>query len=1285
MAEIKIKRSNVTGRVPTTSDLALGELAINTFDGKLFLKRNNGTDAVVEIGGSAAGVASFNTRTGAVTLSSGDVTGALGFTPLSNTTSYLPLAGGSLTGDVSLPFNILTAYSTQTEQVNTSNLSVSSSVYLDGAWELYHNSATENLELFHYNYTNAPQNLLINGNVAVHAGNVGSYAASTSHTHDYLPLSGGTLTGRTIVNVGGRALTVGGSPAGAPNAVIAAHDGYLEIVAGAGGATNKSGVVFHNPNISTSILEYVNTTSDAAYFNFRSDDVSWNVRVNNSIVLHASNISSYALPLSGGTLTGNLSINTGSVINFAGQSDTVGYNATSGLGTYIKGTGSTYIYGGGSFYDGTAQRALIHAGNKDSYTYPPASHTHSYLPLSGGTLTGELTIATGAATGLRINTSTGTQSLWVRAGYDTDGTATPAVSATNIQFQSSGSSGGTFSFVSGNTKALSIGSVVNSLVALQQAGNQVLHAGNYNSYSPTLTGGNASGTWPINITGSAGSVAATATTNLYSPNAATVVSGDAATAMPGTGNSLIHTLATGPSGNDGHIIGMSWANTTSVYGAQIWVDTDPTNRMAIRSRSSTGVWNGWSEVLTANNYTSYFPTWSSGVTGSHIVQRDGNGYIYANHVNFSTGETENPTINSFITSNGDGWSRKSSKSHVINQLSLLTASNWSNYVQIPYTGWPGSPGADANTFLGGSWLRSSFTYSNNAPWTGPLFSAPAGGYDMQINGQYSGHEFSIRSRNGDAGSWMSWKRILTDHNYNTWAPTLTGGGASGTWSINLNLGGSGHTITNNSWAGGAGYHGYQFNGGDYRFGFSSTSGVVSVYADGNFYATDSSHLVLHAGNYSSYALPLSGGTVGDLRTNFLSGGGGHSFGSSHYSMGKDYANGGWSHPHYSDLIIGYHTGIRIGAAYSGIRFYNNSPTTDANNDGNGDGGEALLMTIGGHAGGSDVVINNSLQLANSNLKLSQGDGTGLRITTAYGWVNFGAQNSSWTHVYSDKAFYTNQDWYVNNSVMLHAGNYTSYATARTSGNRPGVTKLYRNEDDSGYNVQTTWSSDASGYWSLRGYYNDNYHAACYVALSGRSNRANGNFYIDDNYGCGIVGAYASTRYQGVFAMGDSYKLPADGTTTGSLYGLAWSHPNAGGAAGNLTDHGLLVINNGVFKCAISNSIVASGNITAYSDERLKTNWRSMPENYVARLAKVKVGIYDRLDEEDSTQVGVSAQSFQQLLPQAIMTAKDDMQTLSVSYGNAALASAVELAKDNVELRARIERLESLIEQLLNKE
>lgn len=114
----------------------------------------------------------------------------------------------------------------------------------------------------------------------------------------------------------------------------------------------------------------------------------------------------------------------------------------------------------------------------------------------------------------------------------------------------------------------------------------------------------------------------------------------------------------------------------------------------------------------------------------------------------------------------------------------------------------------------------------------------------------------------------------------------------------------------------------------------------------------------------------------------------------------------------------------------------------------------------------------------------------------------------------------------------------------------------------------------------------------------------------------------------------------------------------------------------------SGNLTMSGNISGNSDERLKTNWREMPENFVARLAKVRVGIYDRLDEDGVTQVGVSAQSFQELLPQAIMTAKDELGTLAVSYGNAALASAVELAKDNVDLRARVAKLEALVSKLI---
>jgi hypothetical protein len=59
---IKLRRSATSGAIPTASQLALGELAMNTFDGKLFIKTDqSGTVAVAEIGaggGSTVTIAS---------------------------------------------------------------------------------------------------------------------------------------------------------------------------------------------------------------------------------------------------------------------------------------------------------------------------------------------------------------------------------------------------------------------------------------------------------------------------------------------------------------------------------------------------------------------------------------------------------------------------------------------------------------------------------------------------------------------------------------------------------------------------------------------------------------------------------------------------------------------------------------------------------------------------------------------------------------------------------------------------------------------------------------------------------------------------------------------------------------------------------------------------------------------------------------------------------------------------------------------------------------------------
>jgi hypothetical protein len=52
---VKLKRSSSSGGIPNVTDLSLGELAVNTFDGKLFFKKDNGTASIIEVGSGSGG------------------------------------------------------------------------------------------------------------------------------------------------------------------------------------------------------------------------------------------------------------------------------------------------------------------------------------------------------------------------------------------------------------------------------------------------------------------------------------------------------------------------------------------------------------------------------------------------------------------------------------------------------------------------------------------------------------------------------------------------------------------------------------------------------------------------------------------------------------------------------------------------------------------------------------------------------------------------------------------------------------------------------------------------------------------------------------------------------------------------------------------------------------------------------------------------------------------------------------------------------------------------------
>ena len=95
------------------------------------------------------------------------------------------------------------------------------------------------------------------------------------------------------------------------------------------------------------------------------------------------------------------------------------------------------------------------------------------------------------------------------------------------------------------------------------------------------------------------------------------------------------------------------------------------------------------------------------------------------------------------------------------------------------------------------------------------------------------------------------------------------------------------------------------------------------------------------------------------------------------------------------------------------------------------------------------------------------------------------------------------------------------------------------------------------------------------------------------------------------------------------------------------------------------NVTAVGNVAAYSDERLKTNVRTID----AALHKVSQmrGVY--FDKDDKASVGVIAQEMEKVLPEVVQ----DGEYKSVAYGNI-VGVLIEAIK---ELQAKVDRLEKV--------
>lgn len=283
---------------------------------------------------------------------------------------------------------------------------------------------------------------------------------------------------------------------------------------------------------------------------------------------------------------------------------------------------------------------------------------------------------------LRILTTPNTGNTGVNWGLfsATSGTAGASVSwtqyaqidpNTEIWFSPRGTSSDFRVDSSGN---VGISTTLSVTGAITQGGNQVLHAGNYNSYAPTLTGTGASGNWGINVTGSSGSTtgnAATATTlqtartiNGVSFNGSANITVEDSTKLPLAGGTLTGVLTinntsdnqlllqssdswTGIGFNDAAPLATDyiWHNGTNgtfaigggganVAGKKLHVDGgmtvganfDATSNPANGLNVEGAIQQSGNQVLHAGNYNSYsLPLTGGTVTGD--ITMSGTGVI----------------------------------------------------------------------------------------------------------------------------------------------------------------------------------------------------------------------------------------------------------------------------------------------------------------------------------------------------------------------------------------------------------------------------------------------------------------------------------------------------------------------------------------------------------------------------------------------------------------------------------------------------------------------------------
>lgn len=483
------------------------------------------------------------------------------------------------------------------------------------------------------------------GNVSWSLSEIG--AAASNHTHSYLPLSGGAMTGN-ISYRGSKAtykmIEFIDNSSDAYGNGIAIGGGGLTII---GGGESADAVKSTSTTGGDERLILANDGAIDIYTNCQNGvDKATHITIDNTGLYSGTAAKANSVPWSGVT---------GKPSSYTPSSHTHTVSQISDFGTHvydatISRTANTVLAAPNGKAGSASFRALVaadipsitkskitdfpsslpasdvyawaKASSKPSYswseigskpsTFTPSSHNHSYLTLYGS-----------RPANINFSTSTnGAGAMFHFVATSSTKTGKPPEDSNVLQMNWDNNGGWDTQF------AISNGSSPHSYIRSQNNGTwgnwtTLLDSSNYNNYSPSKTGTGASGTWGINITGASGSCTGNAATasNASKVNGHTVnsdVPSGAKFTDTNTWRPLGTTADTACAGNDNRL-----SNARPASDVYSW------------AKASSKPSYSWSEITSkpstftpASHTHAYIPLSGGTITGS-IIRSSGGSWISA--------------------------------------------------------------------------------------------------------------------------------------------------------------------------------------------------------------------------------------------------------------------------------------------------------------------------------------------------------------------------------------------------------------------------------------------------------------------------------------------------------------------------------------------------------------------------------------------------------------------------------------------------------------------------------